>query len=45
MPVVPVNRVVDKKKMEVQGGGEAQGVNVSLLYKSPIFPAKIFLKS
>jgi hypothetical protein len=30
MPVIPVNRVVDKKriieKMEDRGGGEAQGV-------------------
>jgi hypothetical protein len=30
MPVIPVNREVDKKrisgKMEVRGGGEAQGV-------------------
>jgi hypothetical protein len=30
MPVIPVNKVVDPKriigKMEVQGGGEAQGV-------------------
>jgi hypothetical protein len=31
MPVIPVNRLVDKKriirKMDGRGGGEAQGVN------------------
>jgi hypothetical protein len=26
LPVIPVNKVVDPKKMEGRGGGEAQGV-------------------
>jgi hypothetical protein len=37
MPVIQVNRVVDKKrKMEGQGGGDAQGVE-GMINKSDFF--------